>query len=178
VVEAGQWLGLVIIPSGLSGILLGGLFGDWVVRRGYENGRVMVMAGACLVTAPFAILYPVVDDPNLMLVLLFFFFFFTSFVGAAWMATMPQIVPNQMRGLSIAIAVVINNLIGMGIGPTLIAVITDYVFKDEMALRYSLSIACGGSLLLAALIFLMVIGSYSRSLRYRENWQDTDGKSA
>ena len=48
--------------------------------------------------------------------------------------------PNQMRGQGIAIFYFVLNLMGLGLGPTTVAVFTDYVFRDEMALRYSLAI--------------------------------------
>jgi len=173
-VEAGHALGLIVIPAGTLGILTGGIIGDWLLRRGLENGRVIIMTLAGLTAAPFAIAYPLVDNPNVALALLFPTFFFTAFVTATWMASMPQMIPNQMRGLAIAIAVLINNLLGLGLGPTLIAAVTDYGFGNEADLRYSLSIVCGGGLLLSSLVCFIAVGSFKKSLRYLENWQDIE----
>jgi hypothetical protein len=43
-----------------------------------------------------------------------------------------------MRGQAVAIYAVVTNLIGLGLGPTAVALLTDYVFGDESKLRYSL----------------------------------------
>jgi MFS family permease len=173
-VESGHWLGLVVIPAGTLGILTGGIVGDWLVRKGRENGRIIVMTLGGLVAMPFAIAFPLVASPYWSLALMFPTFFFMAFVTAGWMASMPQMMPNQMRGLALAIAVVINNLLGLGLGPLLIALVTDYGFHDEMMLNYSISIVCGSALLLAFLSCLTSIGAFSRSLRYLEKWQEDD----
>ncbi|MCG8407624.1 MAG: hypothetical protein MI923_20700, partial [Phycisphaerales bacterium] len=36
-----------------------------------------------------------------------------------------------------------NGIIGLGLGPTAVALFTDYVLGDEAALKYSLVIVCG-----------------------------------
>jgi len=44
---------------------------------------------------------------------------------------------------------------GIGLGPTLVAMLTDFVFKDHSALRYSLALSAAPTALLA----LWLIGS-------------------
>lgn len=48
--------------------------------------------------------------------------------------------PNAMCGQASAIYLFVITLIGLGIGPTAVAPVTDYVFGDDMAIRYSLFI--------------------------------------
>ena len=60
------------------------------------------------------------------------------------------------------------NLIGLGAGPTVIALITDRVFHNDNMLRYSLLIACTGAYLLSALLWWLGIGPYRRTLRQAE----------
>jgi hypothetical protein len=55
-------------------------------------------------------------------------------------AALNFITPNQLRGQVIALYLFGVNLIGLGFGPTFVAVITDYVFGDPAAVRYSLAI--------------------------------------
>src|SRR5690606_32120389 len=43
-----------------------------------------------------------------------------------------------MRGQASAIYLFVITLIGLGIGPTAVALVTDYVFQDDMAVRYSI----------------------------------------
>ncbi|RMF11568.1 MAG: hypothetical protein D6763_02765 [Alphaproteobacteria bacterium] len=63
------------------------------------------------------------------------------------------VTPNQMRGVVAGIYVVTTNLFGLGLGPTLVATCTDYLFADPLAVGQSLalvalSMACVGFILL------------------------------
>jgi MFS family permease len=51
-----------------------------------------------------------------------------------------EVTPNQYRGQIIAIYLFFINLIGLGLGPLFVGLITDYVFGDESMLRYSMLI--------------------------------------
>ena len=53
-------------------------------------------------------------------------------------AAVNYITPNQLRGQAIAIYIFVVALMGMSLGPTTIAVITDYGFRDPQAVRYSM----------------------------------------
>jgi hypothetical protein len=56
-------------------------------------------------------------------------------------AALQVITPNQMRGQITAVWLFLFNFVGYGFGPTTIAVITDYVFKDEARLGDAMSLA-------------------------------------
>jgi hypothetical protein len=58
-----------------------------------------------------------------------------------------------MRGQVTALFLFIFNFTGFGLGPTFIAVITDYVFGSEEQLRYALALAALVIEPLAAWIF-------------------------
>ena len=53
-------------------------------------------------------------------------------------AAIQEMMPNPMRAQASALYLFVVNLIGLGIGPTAVAMMTDYVFGDDMAIRYSL----------------------------------------
>ena len=65
-----------------------------------------------------------------------------------------MIVPNQMRAQTTAIYYFVISVLGLTLGPLMIAVFTDSVFADESMLRYSISIVTGGAGLIA-LLFLV-----------------------
>jgi MFS family permease len=72
-------------------------------------------------------------------------------------AAIQEIMPNQVRALASSIFLFILNLIGIGLGPTSVALFTDYIFKDENAIRYSmvlLYLIGGGGAVLFTLIGL------------------------
>ena len=70
-------------------------------------------------------------------------------------AAIQQMMPNPMRGQASAVYLFILNLIGLGLGPTAVAAVTQYVFGRDDAVNYSLAIvACSASLLAAFLLWL------------------------
>jgi MFS family permease len=79
------------------------------------------------------------------------FFFSTSGFGAA-IAALQQITPNQMRGFVAAIYFFCGNLFALGLGPTIVALCTDYLFRSEEAVGYSIALVCGTASLAAAVV--------------------------
>lgn len=79
-------------------------------------------------------------------------------------AAIQEIVPNEMRAQTSAIYLFVVNLVGLGLGPTAVALVTDYVFADDLAVRYSLVIV--GSIALAGAIVLLNLcrGAYRQTI--------------
>ncbi|NIL98302.1 MAG: MFS transporter, partial [Planctomycetales bacterium] len=82
-------------------------------------------------------------DPVWSLVLLCPLLFFSSFPFGPAAAAMQLVTPNQMRGQVSALYLFAVNLCGIAWGPTIAALFTDYVFKDDMAVGYSIAIVSG-----------------------------------
>jgi MFS family permease len=53
-------------------------------------------------------------------------------------AALPDFVPPEGRGQIIAVEQFISSLVGLGLGPTLIAVVTDNVFRDDNLVNLSI----------------------------------------
>ena len=51
-----------------------------------------------------------------------------------------QVTPNMFRGRVIAAYILTGTFLGLGVGATLIAAITDHVFRDETAVGASLAV--------------------------------------
>jgi len=85
-------------------------------------------------------------------------------------AAILELVPNAMRGQATALYLLIVNMIGLGIGPTAVALVTDRVFGYDAAVRYSLVIVPVAACLLAAILFLKGLRSYSQSLDRLHAW--------
>ena len=73
-----------------------------------------------------------------------------------------------MLGLAAGIYFFISNAVGIGIGPTLVAAITDYAFEDPDMIRYSLSMVGGVSRAIAFVLFLVGLKYYRDLMRKRE----------
>lgn len=140
IVDAGTYYGTIVMIFGTAGVVAGGWMGDKAVSMGRENGRQLVMGLGCLAAAPFALAYPLIDD-NMTLIMIFLSIstFFSTFAIAPGAAAIQELMPNQMRGFASAFMIFIITLIGLGLGPSAIAAMTDFYYGDENMLRYSLA---------------------------------------
>jgi MFS family permease len=160
---AGRAFGPIIIVFGALGVLAGGMLGDLVTARGRQNGRLLIMACAAIAAIPFGVMAPLASTPFAMLALLGPMIFLVTMVIGLGPSTLPELVPNQMRGFATSIGVLIVNLIGLGLGPTAVALVTDFVIGDPKLLRYSLAALLPCMLAFSATAGFYGLGSYGRS---------------
>lgn len=159
--DAGLYFGLVLMTGSVCGVLWGGWYADKLKKRGVKNGRVKIGIIAALgILCSFFI--PLLSDANLVLGLLFIPAFFIASPMGASTSAIQEMMPNQARALASAIFLFILNIIGIGLGPLLVAFFTDSIFKDELAIRYSLTalFIIGG--ILSTVFYLMACKSYNK----------------
>ena len=136
--KAGLSFGLIMITASVSGILWGGWYADRLLNKGVMNGRVRIGVIAGIVSL-LSCFIPLVGNPNIVLVLLAIPLFFLAAPMGASTTAVQELMPNQVRALSSAIFLFLINIIGLGLGPTIVALFNDYVFADENAIRFSLA---------------------------------------
>lgn len=152
--KAGVSYGLVVTIFSTLGVVTGGYLADRWTRKGVKNGKLKVgIIAACGVIVSSAVFFVV--DPTIVILLMILPAFSVAMPLGAGAAAIQEIMPNQMRALSSAIYFFILNFIALGFGPTLVAVFTDYFFKDENMVGYSLSLLglVSGVLALACFYF-------------------------
>jgi|JI6StandDraft_1071083.scaffolds.fasta_scaffold17767_3 MFS family permease len=139
VAEAGALQGGLTMGIGPLGTLLGGWLVDRYTARGITDAPMRVgMLGAAGMLL-FAGLYPVVPSATVAAALLVPVNLFAALPWGAANAAIAEAMPSRMRGQGSALFQLTVGMAG-GIGPTLVALITDRVFADDNALRWSLSI--------------------------------------
>jgi MFS family permease len=161
--EAGRAYGWLVLGCGALGVVCGGLAGDALTARGWQGGRLLVMAVAALAAAPFVAVAPIARDPHTALRLLAPACLFVTMVIGCGSAALQELMPNRMRGTASALAVLVVNLIGLGVGPTVIAAIGDYVIGDERRIGEALAAAAAPMLLLSAAFGFCGLRVYGRS---------------
>jgi MFS family permease len=150
--EVGIIYGLIVMVFGCLGIL----FGGWLTDRWLAQGRSDAALRVGICAAGVAILgsvYLLAGSGTLAAFLMVPSVFALGMPFGAAPAAIVAIVPNQMRGQTAAVYLFIVNLISLGLGPTAVALVTDYVFADDAALRWSILIV-GTVANLAAIAFL------------------------
>lgn len=167
--SAGYAFGLIVLSVGTCGTLLAGILADRLLAKGRLDAtiRVSMYAGVgMLLTGSLAPLMP--SAPFALLLLAPTVVFLGFPVGLA-AAACNFITPNQLRGQVIALYLFTVNLLGLGVAPTIVAVITDYVFKDEAKLRYSLALFAVVIPILAIISLWWGIEAYRKRARVMQD---------
>jgi MFS family permease len=138
--QAGMLQGALTFFVGPLGVLLGGRLTDAWARKGQVDAPLrvgMVGAAGMLVCAG---LYPIVPAVPLVIVLLVAVNVFAALPWGAASAAVAEAMPPRMRGQGSAVYQLIVNLVAGVLGPTAVALLTDRVFGNPLAIRYSLAI--------------------------------------
>ena len=107
---------------------------------------------------------PLADTAGHAFLLLVPTYFFLVLAVGSGPATLQEVTPRRMRGMQHAFAVLAVNLIGLGLGPTIVALITDHVLHDEAKLGVSMAIAAPVALLGALLFALFARAPYRKAI--------------
>jgi MFS family permease len=168
--RAGLVLGTLTVIFGSLGILCGGRLADWLVRRGRLDGRVAVGILSAAGQLLCGIVYLSASDARVAVIALIPYNFFAAFPWGAAPAAIQEIVPNEMRAQVSAVYLFVINLVGLGLGPTVVAWVTDSVFQSDAAVGRSLLVVTTAGLAIAIALLASALRPYRESLRYRERW--------
>ncbi|MEQ8690065.1 MAG: MFS transporter [Pseudomonadales bacterium] len=145
IAEAGWTFGLLMLGAGSTGLLVAGALADKWMQSGVPDAyvRLIIISMLCMLPATVAIGF--VDTPLAGIAAMSLAVFFSAFQGGIAAGTLQLMTPNRMRGQVTAIYLLVANLIGLGLGPTVLAMTTDYVFGADEAIGQAIAL-CGAVL--------------------------------
>lgn len=144
--------GAVLMTCGTVGIFAGGW---WVSRAGDKISNTIVLGtsrNALLLIPIFALILGFAPFAWMRIVAIAGIAFLGGFPSGLAAVAIYHITPNQFRGQVTAMYLMTGTLVGFGVGVTLVAAITDYIFQDESAIGMSLGLVVGSAALLAGLL--------------------------
>ncbi len=154
-VTTGWLFGGLLIIGGSAGIILGGFISDWVGKKS-KAYYALVPAVAFLFTMPFYLVG--VLAPNATVA--FFVFIIPNALALAWLgpvlSAFQNLVTASMRTVASSIFLLINNLLGIGVGIYVLGELSTLLtpaLGDE-SLRYSILIGSCLYLVAAGLMYL------------------------
>ncbi|AQZ36278.1 MFS transporter [Pseudomonas sp. LPH1] len=168
--QVGIVYGCIVAVFGCLGIVFGGRLADLMAKRGRSDANMRVGLYAALGALPMVVLFPLMETAFWASMLLAPAVFCLSMPFGVAPAAIQEIMPNSMRGQASAIYLFVITLIGLGVGPTAVALVTDFVFADDNALRYSLLIVTTLAVLMSIILLAKSLKPYRESVTRLEQW--------
>lgn len=135
----GPALGTVQMVCTVLGVLSGGWCADFLRRKGYEDANLRIILTIVALMTPCYLMVPNAGDPYVSLALIGIDVFGTNMCFGCITPALPLVAPPRMRSQIIALYFFTTNLLSTGV-TTGVALITDFVFADPGAVRYSMTI--------------------------------------
>lgn len=160
--EIGAGLGGAAIAAGLIGTPLGGTLADWVAKRFGPLSRIrlcsiILLAG--LVAAPVGVL----TTPSFTLASIFAWILISAVSGTIGIATTLDLLPHESRGLGTATIAFCNTIVGLGLGPTLVALTTDHVYGTPSSVGLALTTVVAPAIAMCCLLFYLAARAVRRN---------------
>jgi MFS family permease len=137
--ELGLWSGLIFALGGMAGALLNGFaVRRWCSRN--ERRHIHLTALAVGTTTPFFVAFLLLPQKHwALLALVPSTVIFGAFLGSIY-ALMQRLVPDEMRATMLSVVMLLTNLIGFGIGPQTVGILSDALrsLYGADSLRYAM----------------------------------------
>jgi MFS family permease len=162
VAEAGALVGVIIVCSIPGGLLASALV-DRLFARGRSDAHLFLYVFIALALAILGPLAFFADGLPTFVALMAGVMFLAAAPGTAT-AAIQITTPPRLRGRVSAMYLFIYQMVGLGLGPSVVAAFTDYVFKDDALVGYSMAATIAIFGLAAALLFALGRGPMRRAV--------------
>lgn len=167
--QVGLSFGTILLTVGTGGLIISGWVADLWFRKGRHTAHLdMTIIATSLAIIPAITLFFVDTATGSMTCIAFILFFLAVHTGLV-PAALQLITPNEFRGQITAIYLLVISLIGLGIGPTAVALITDHYFGDPLQVGNSIAITLCLSIFFGISIFIMGHHAYDKRQRELED---------
>lgn len=166
--EVGPMLGTLILVFGGAGMITGGMHTDRLRQSGEKSAPFISsrLAGICL--TPICIAIGFSNSLLLSSVLFAALLFFSAFPFGSAASALQIAAPPHLRAQISAIYLFCLNLVGIGFGPTLVELITDYGLADTAMVGVSLAIVGSIAAPLGAYALHVGCGALTATTELRE----------
>jgi MFS family permease len=139
--HVGLAFGTVTLLVAPPALMIGGLLAERLAKRGVNDANLRVQLLAICLWIPSAVAMPLMPTPAMALAAFGVSLFCAMMAPGPQNAALQSVTPNRMRGQVTALFLFVFNIVGFGFGPTVIALITDYVFRNEARVGSALALA-------------------------------------
>lgn len=162
--DVGFAFGLVVMIFGTGGILAGGWLSDRLIKAGLQDAPMRAGLYGGLATIPFAIAAPLMPTGELVLAMAAIALFFATSTQALPVIAIQLMSPNGLRARMASIYFLFGSVLIFTGGPSIVAAVTDFVFRDDKAVSSSLAVVCALAAPLGVACIAAGLQSYRRSV--------------
>jgi len=160
--EVGSVIGQVTIFGGVGGTLLAGLLTDYLYGKGHRDACLWLAALGAIIAAPLAVIGLLANSSiAFFAVAAVVQCLVYSHIGPAF-GFIQLITPPHARGKSTGLLLLVLIFAALGFGPMIVAGLTDFAFRSDLAVGKSLAIVIGACLPLAAFLLLSARRDFRR----------------
>lgn len=131
--QSGLMLGAISAIAGGGGTALGGVLGD-VVKRRHPAGRMYLLMLAIAGFAAATVVQFTTDSQQTFFVAYFVALLLLTFWPPIMLATAQDLVVPRLRGVGFAVQTLSTSLIGLGLGPYMVGLISDITGNLRLAI--------------------------------------------
>jgi MFS family permease len=154
--QIGWGFGLVLIAFGMTGVIVGGWANDWLAAKGHRDAPLKVAAAGFAVGGAAGVAAPLMPTAELTLAALAVALFFGQMPFPCAATSLQLIVPNRARAQISAVYVTFTTLVGLGVGPTVIGLMNDFVFgPDHIDKSMAVVIGCATPIMVGMMLLAM-----------------------
>ena len=124
--EIGAAFGLITSVAGVAGAFAGGALSDVAAARAGDRARLTLTAGAAIVAGTAATLFAAGSAP-LALAGIGIWMLASAAGAVSGIAALQALAPPPVRGLAMSMIAFCNTLLGLGLGPSIIAVAGEHM---------------------------------------------------
>ena len=150
--EVATWLGGITMIAGVLGAILGGIAADKLDGWGRRDSKLLILIVACLVGVPGTLIV-FAPGPWWVLAMLGFWIACFPVCGTVVVVALQDMVPQDARGVATSFVSLFATFIGFSLGSLLIALCTEYLYRDPAMVGHSITTVMLPSVIVGALLF-------------------------
>jgi MFS family permease len=159
----GQVLGGAQFIAAVIGAICASVVIDPVVRRSGVGGKLGLAALISLLAIPSTFPW-VAHAPGLAIAMTAEAMFIGALYGSTMLSTMTELVPSNMKGVSVSLYAFVVTMIGTALGPLAVAQVNQAVFHDPKLIGHAVTVVGASALILSALLTLLARRNFARGM--------------
>lgn len=159
--QVGLRLGFWIMAAAVTGNIVSGFVATGIARRGHIDAPLRTMLIGSGLMVPVSLLAALAPTPSLAMVGVIFIYLSTALCFGIATTTLVAVTPGRLRGLMVALYLLLGNLVGMSLGPLSVGVLLDRVLHDPKKVGWAIAAVAAATIPMGFLLMRSIRPRYA-----------------